>query len=378
MAGINDVRYYDSEMTGAPAPGLYGAGKMIALLDACLVNGFNLHPVDQIVVSGGVATATTSDEHGFRDYTVIRVVGCAELALNGDWKSDVVAGTTFSWSTTVADGVYGGAMSAKTAPLGWTKEFSGTNVAVYRPKDGVRHYFRFDDNNVSHPALAGFVGKTDASNAGVGRFPLSGICNFGKTFSNDATGWFVVGDGACVYLISSPEATAAPFIRGFGEFLSFIPGDTGGSFVSGANQENSAILYGWGWDGLNFLSGGFSGLHLCQSSGGAGPVAARLAGGGFLNGWGSSTGVLLVGLNPADSSVLFHHPVHIQEDATFSVRGEMPGLWQPINQVVSKINSVEIVDGRRVLIRRVADVSKRDTGAIGGGMIGIDITGPWR
>ena len=137
-------------------------------------------------------------------------------------------------------------------------------------------------------------------------------------------------------------------------------------------------MNGLAWDGLNFLSGGFLGLHLCQSSGATGPVAARLVGSGIVNGWGSSTGPLLVGLNPADSSVLFHHPVHIQEADTFSVRGEMPGLWQPINQVASKINSVEIVDGRRVLIRRVADVSKRDLSAIGAGMIGIDITGPWR
>lgn len=388
MAGIHDVRYYDSEMTGAPAPGLYGAGKMIALLDACLVNGFNLHPVEQIVVAAGVATATTSDEHGFRDYTVIRVVGCAEPALNGDWKSDVVAGTTFSWTTTVADGVYGGTMSAKTAPLGWTKEFSGTNVAVYRPKDGVRHYFRIDDSYASSTLMSGYIEKSDSSVAGVGKFPELVDYDLFKQTDDRAVRWFLAGDGAAVYLINAPLGLAGDtvttqygdfYIRGWGEIVSYIPGDQYGSFVSslvqGANYNYSAA-----WPGITY-PGTDGGMTICKNSAGTSADGVRVVGSAFVGGWGSSAAAMIEGLNPADSAMLFHYPVAVQEATSLSVRGEMPGLWQPINRVFSKRNTIETVDGRRILLKQVGDAGKVGSSyspSNGSGLIGIDITGPWR
>lgn len=382
MAGIHDVRYYDSEMTGAPAPGLYGAGKMIALLDACLVNGFNLHPVEQIVVAAGVATATTSDEHGFRDYTVIRVGGCAEPALNGDWKSDVVAGTTFSWTTTVADGVYGGTMSAKTAPLGWTKEFSGTNVAVYRQKDGAQYYFRIDDNDVRDSLVSGYRIKTDASANGVGVFPGNGI-NFSKNADSSAVKWFVAGDGGTVYFLNAPfgaEGDSPPqygdfALRGFGQFGSFVPDDVGPVFVAGMTVAGS-VYYGYQAGGINY-PGQFNSFYLALDSFQATPTQACIRFSSFAGGWGSASALL--GLNPADNSFLFHHPVHIQEPSG-SIRGVLPGLWQPINKMATKSNEVELVDGRRILLKKGPDVDFINVQTFGGriGLIGFDITGPWR
>ena len=59
-----DVKYFHSSQVGAPVMSQGGAaGLLIALLDACLVDGFGLKTVDSIVVASGVATANVSTGH---------------------------------------------------------------------------------------------------------------------------------------------------------------------------------------------------------------------------------------------------------------------------------------------------------------------------
>ena len=53
------VKYLHSGMTGAPV--LSGAiGSMIAVLDACLVDGFALKSVNSLVVASNIATINVS------------------------------------------------------------------------------------------------------------------------------------------------------------------------------------------------------------------------------------------------------------------------------------------------------------------------------
>lgn len=172
MGTIHDVRHFDSDMTGAPSTaGMAAAGRFLAILDACAVNGFNLKAVTSLTVANGVATATTDGDHGFRDYTVIRIEGATPAELNGDWKVQVTAGNTFTFETTAPDGPATGTLSTKTAPLGWTKEFSATHVGVYRPKTGLRHFFRVNDASAAFVAIRGYEVMTSSGDAGVNPFP---------------------------------------------------------------------------------------------------------------------------------------------------------------------------------------------------------------
>ena len=58
------IQFFHSAQTGAPVnAGTAGYG--IALLDACLVTGFNSKNVSSITVAANVATLTSATAHGF-------------------------------------------------------------------------------------------------------------------------------------------------------------------------------------------------------------------------------------------------------------------------------------------------------------------------
>lgn len=131
------VRYFRSSMSGAPQLRGDTAGVLIALLDACGINGFGSVTVSTLVVASGVATATVSTGHGFVTIgttlgPVVRVEGANPSVLNGDQRITVVSATQFTFDATgISDQTATGTITAKMAPFGLTKAFSGTNVAAY-------------------------------------------------------------------------------------------------------------------------------------------------------------------------------------------------------------------------------------------------------
>lgn len=405
MSSIHDVRYFDSTMTGAPASSntasnLNGAGKLLQLLDGCLVDGFNVQAVSQIVVLDGIATATTSAaDHGYRDYTVIRVWGCAEAALNGDWKSSVTTGNAFSFPTTVANGTYGGTISAKTAPLGWSKPFSGTNIGVYRPGAGLRHYYRVLDTGTSVATIRGYESMTSSADAGTQPFPSIAQMSVGGYIAKSQsaaykTRWALFGDDKTMYLIfSGNDNEGVLSSSGFydygitllGEINSFshseiasciaTSGNTSGyPYIGGINNPGRA-------SGGDSMYGGFYISRPWTQIAGA-PTRLRCGGSGLADGWGSSsiTGGKTPTPNPADGALIFHHPVLLAEETSGAIRGELPGLWQPLNtSSIANVGSVFAISGRKILTVRGPDASLTGNASLDrSGLIGVDITGPWR
>lgn len=402
MGTIHDVRYYDSDMVGAPSTtGLSGVGKFLAILDACAVNGFNLKPVIALTVADGVATATTDGDHGFRDYTVIRIEGATPAALNGDWKVQVPAGNTFSFETSAPDGPATGTLSAKTAPLGWSKAFSETNVGVYRPKTGLRHFFRVNDIAVGLVGIRGYEFMSASGDAGINPFPTVTQLASGVGLLKTATSttyqqkWFLIGDDRCLFFVYNPDESlgvqqshADWALYGFGEALSYTPNDLGASFVIGTatftNSWFSVFQNGSNYPshatGTNLYSGCYFARPYSQET--SAPTRFRLAGSGVSHGWGSSPA--LAGRtpypNPADLSVLFHYPVVMQEENSRAIRAEFPGAYQPLHASMSaRIGDVVEINGRKILITRAHDNNVPESSGTGkSGTMGWDITGPWR
>ncbi len=71
----NKVKWMHSTMVGAPVL-TNNWGSLTAMLDALLVNGFNLKPVLELARDGTTATATMSSGHGFRVDHVVCIEGC--------------------------------------------------------------------------------------------------------------------------------------------------------------------------------------------------------------------------------------------------------------------------------------------------------------
>lgn len=122
------------------------------------------------------------------------------------------------------------------AAAGWTREFTGTDLAVYRPSAGNRHYLWVDDTNATSARVRGFEDMTEVS-TGTGPFPtdvqLSGGCYTVKsnTASSAARGWVLAADEKRFWLVSAQAANtiagsaAAGLGMFFGDIISAKAGD---------------------------------------------------------------------------------------------------------------------------------------------------------
>lgn len=200
--------------TDGGAPTLNNAtGCLIALLDACLVDGYGSKTLSSLVVASGVATATVSTGHEFTNFgdtgvgPVVLVAGATPSELNGEKRINVTSATTFTFDATgVADGTATGTITAKMAPVGWEKVYSGTNKAVYRPTDVTsnRMYLRVDDTGAASARVRGYESMSDVD-TGTGPFPtdaqMSGGGYFHKSNAATARDWMLVADSKGLHLV---------------------------------------------------------------------------------------------------------------------------------------------------------------------------------
>ena len=213
MAVLNaQNRLLTHENSGAPTLG-YTAGQMITFLDAVLVNGYGSVTLTSLVVASNIATATVSGGHGFQMYgtgdaafgPVIRIAGASPAGLNGDWRlSSVPDNTTFTFEVSgISDQTATGTITAKMAPLGWTKAFSGTNLAAYRQGSGNLMYFRVDDTGTYDAKVRGYEVMTGIS-TGTGEFPTTATRSVGyymtkRGTTSGSSPWFIAGNDRTVY-----------------------------------------------------------------------------------------------------------------------------------------------------------------------------------
>jgi len=374
------VKHFNFEQTGAPQC-TGEPGSMIAVLDACLVNGFNLNPIDSLSVTGGVATVSVSAGHGFTDDMVVLIEGATPTALNGEKRVTNASTTTFDFDATgVADGAATGAISCKTAPAGWEKAFSGTNVAVYRmPAFGSNsHYLRVDDTDPQWARLRGYESMTDVD-TGVGPFPTTtqsaGGLYWYKTATSSASyksKWVIVADDMFMYWLGQEQANGAEhYCYAFGYPVSYRAGDTYHAFVSGERTDPSSA------PGISCLAApnATACRYLSRAStqiGGAEEV--RMYGGGVFSSWYiGSASTPFVYPNIADNSLLLASPYMIVEFSTNVIRGEIPGFYMPLHNKALQnrdvVSDIVQLPGRSLLFHY---------GARSIGSVMIDITGPWR
>lgn len=135
--------------------------------------------------------------------------------------------------------------------LGWTKEFTGTNIAVYRNNTSIPEstgmYLRIDDSNVNHATVRCYKTMSDI-NTGTDVIPnpnyesQSNIIWF-KHYSGvpgTPRQWYVIGDERTVYGFNCTSTNSTPLtlyshMWGFGDYISYVP----------SNQWNY-MLFGMG------------------------------------------------------------------------------------------------------------------------------------
>lgn len=369
----NSVRYYESTMSGAPS--LSGtAGALIGVLDACLVDGFGSVTVDSLVVASDVVTATVSAGHQFamigNTGPVIRIAGASPSGLNGDWRVTVTSSTVFTFSTSgIGDQTATGTISAKRAPAGFSKAFSGTNKAAYRSDDitGTRLYCRIDDTGTTNARIRGYETMSEDVDTGTGPFPTDAqISGGGYVYKSSAAtsatrAWTLYSDGRMIYFFcDSGDNAAWPGGIVFGDIDSYVASDAFGCLLiasvssAGIHQLyllNSATFY----LARSYTQLGSSIASACYSHGKS----------SSLGGSGQSYPA------PADNS-LHLWPVECW-DSTTSARGMMPGLWNPIHAGSTPhglvVDDIPNLPGRSLKVQTVSYTSYE---------CAIDLTGSWR
>ena len=334
------VRVYRSTDNGAPVlTGL--AGSLIAVLDGCLVNGYGAITISSITQSGGVATVTTSAPHNWVNGPKVLVSGATQAGYNLEVTATITGASTFTYPVdpgTVTPAT--GAPTVKRGASGWTKPFTGTNVASYKQPAGISNgmSLRVDDNTTSNIArVLGYEVMTSVS-AGTSPFPTSaqstGGLYFYKSTPTDATpcAWILVCNGPMFYLFNNANATvgwndANSFA--FGDITSYKSGDVKNTvIIGGIDTSVSPQLPILATAVPTVVTGHYVARSYTQLGSsttlGKGTDSYKANGATIIGGAG------LVYPNPADGG-LYAAPVFISEPVAVSMRGVLPGFWNPLH-----------------------------------------------
>lgn len=111
------------------------------------------------------------------------------------------------------------------ASSGWTQEFSGTNIAVFRPPSGTRMRLRVNDTDSSDARVRGYEAMSDV-NTGTGLFPTDVQANGGSYMHKSSAGgtprgWVLVADQKRFILIVAQSAATVDASSSLGQGLFF-------------------------------------------------------------------------------------------------------------------------------------------------------------
>jgi hypothetical protein len=427
------VQIFSSFMEGAPQlSNTHGA--MTAVLDAVLVNGFNLKTINSITQVEGVATATVLLGHLYQVNQSVLIEGAVESAYNGEKRVLSVTSTTFTFAVTGNPASPAtGSITCNAASLGWEIAFTGTNKRAYRSKSAqsARPYLRVDDG------LSPLYTTTYAKKAKVTMAQdMTGIDTFQGTYAPyDATAptkgeiatgsgpsvidgwfkwyyaraggasndkpdsdgpntlnrqWFIVGDERGFYLFNENlDGTGGLCGHCFTDFESYRAGDSFNTILCATDsytQANSSTS-SWPLGSEGYRSSdnharfprmldstGKLVLRSFTQLGGAQPVSFVSLNTGGSNVSGYSTGITYP--NGPDYGVILH-PVLIKEGN--ALRGKMPGMFWIHNDASSLdhgalLTGVAGYPGRTFFVVKVA----HGTGSSAlSAFMAFDITGPW-
>lgn len=383
------VKFTHARLPGALEFGS-GAGAMISLLDAFLVNGYALKSVDSGVIADGICTLTFSSGVGpYMKDTVIAVEGATPAALNGEQKLTAATENSVSFATDLPDGSVTGTVTFKCAPCGWEKVYSKTNVAVYRPTDirSSRFYLRVDHTNASYARVMMYEAMTSVD-SGTNGIPTTAVVSGGYYWhcgSNAGKDFMLFGDGAALLPVLNPsQRVIGPEAYGMvayfaGDIVSYRSGDVAPGVLTGSTSTSSGNNYG---SLFTSQGGSYQSILRAVSGFGRGLTADRLAGWvNYISG-GSSQPLGPVLLS-ADAKARYA-PVLISNGGTFAstgVRGEFAGALACINSgaldafgPVRNVIEVERGDFKRYMTVPVGDATSSSATGLGF----VDITGPWR
>lgn len=328
--------FYSTDTGAGSLTGQVGSG--IAVLDQVLVNGYNEHTSGVSITRSGTTATVSKTSHGYRDGQIVNIRDAVESDYNGNFRITYVDANTFTYTVANSPSTPAtGTIKTKVAPLGWTKPYSGTNVAVYRAPAGTNQmYWRVDDTNGQELRIRGYETMSDA-NTGTGPFPtvaqIANSCYLYKSSVSTSTArdWFVFSDGRIVYFLSLYSGSSSTGCCGFifGEPRSNKSGDAYHAVTMGSTGTSSSALQSPTGFAPNTAQ---SGHYVCRPQTQVGSSAAVYKtldlGLAYTSSSASSFGSYGLAYPHGPDGGMYLSSIRLME-STSVYRALMPGIWNP-------------------------------------------------
>lgn len=271
------------------------------------------------------------------------------------------------------------------AALGWAKEFTATNKAVYRAASGNRLRLRIDDTAAGFSGrtaqMRGFESMTDVD-TGTNDFPTAAQVANGlaiyKSSTADATArpWTAFGDERFFYLfVQSTSISGLWYGHMFGEAITYGTGDNYCTVIQGSTQSTTTTTIDDNYfSALNTTLTTTANHYVARPYTGVAGAAAVGKLGPLLNG-ATMGGAGMAYPAPIDAG-LYVSGIRLVEATTY--RGYLPGLFAPIHaRPLNHGDDVTTITGLSGVTVRVQDLATSTTALVGNQCM-INITGPWR
>nr|WP_323937938.1 hypothetical protein [Aeromonas caviae] len=393
------VKWYASQMQGAPSLGDITAGALTALLKAVLVTGFGNLTINALVwdAAEGAAKATFSGGHAYLQDSVIEVSGASPAAYNGEHRVKKVSSTEvwFELDGGNPGSAGSGTMSMKVAPLGWTltHESGDGMVAIYRPTNVS------ESGNVSlridNTAFSGWTGASYIAYLAkvqlvedvvdINTYTLIYEHRWPCTGRYSDKRWDLIGDSQLFYFLPAYAISNYQSLLMFGYIKSVRPGDRYHAVLStypttGANETSrrwdQSTNTNWGYVYNNLLSFDDSNYRIM-----ARPYH-QLFGtvGWWLKGVFTRFGTGMTVPNGSDNGFYMSTDPIMVLESNNHLRGYLPGLVVPYGNVSAwhrkNFANLPALPGKIV---RFIQATYNESGAIASNTLaGFDLTGPWR
>jgi len=220
---------------------------------------------------------------------------------------------------------------------GWTKAFSGTNLAAYKTAAGTnQRLFRVNDANTDYAEIRGYETMT-AISTGTNQFPSNAQQVDSRhykyyTGTSGARDWIVVANEKFVHIynaIYAENPLAYPAYSYFGDFISYKASDVYNTLICASSDTSPSNQYAVNLEYSGLTSVG-AGKWMCRkydqlgSSWQFGVHADYTLGSSQMGGSG------LPYPHPVDGGLWMSRCfIHENVSSIGVVHGEVPGLWNP-------------------------------------------------
>lgn len=335
------VRVYRS--TDANAPACSGeVGKLIAILAACLVDGYAMPSITSITRTGSTATLLFASAHGLVSFNNrLTIAGCTQTEYNGEFEVTVTstAEVTFTVTGTPATPATGSPTATKSGSS-WTKPYTGTNLAAVKQGAGSNGFYLYVDDTAAQDArVVGYETMSSISDISGNPFPtdaqLSGGGYIRKSTVASATArtWILVATETDFYFwVDKGGNVTTAQLHFFGDFISSKTGDIYNTLLAVNSGTTDAVQAVCGVVGTlgspnagNFMPRSYTQTGTSVLTGkGVDGVASK-----------QSTTIGNAGEtypSPVTGGLLMS-PVYVHESNVSVRRGKMPGLLAPLHAV---------------------------------------------